>query len=305
MSSLRSNPVKSTPLRAQMMRQMQLHRLSLGTQKSYAASITDLAKYYWRAPHWRAPDQLTPDDIRAYLHHLLEERKLAFSTCNVAAAAIRFFYVETLGWTPFQLNLPPRTDSKRLPHVLSVEALERLFASVSNPKHRALLMTTYSAGLRVSEVVRLQITDIESDSSRMLIRINQGKGSKDRYSLLSYRLLHELRTYWSIDRYRPWLFPGQDPKRHMTSGTAQNIYNRARRQAGIDHGSGIHTLRHSFATHLLDAGVDPRTIQLLLGHRSIRTTARYLHVSRRYLQHVRSPLDLLCFQDVDLDVLMA
>jgi site-specific recombinase XerD len=117
-------------------------------------------------------------------------------------------------------------------------------------------------------------------------------------------LLHELRAYWRLDRYRPWLFPGQDPKRHLTSGTAQNIYNQARRQAGIDHGSGIHTLRHSFATHLLDAGVDPRTIQLLLGHRSIRTTARYLHVSRRHLQHVRSPLDLLCFQDVDLDALM-
>jgi integrase/recombinase XerD len=137
----------------------------------------------------------------------------------------------------------------------------------------------------------------------MLIRINQGKGSKDRYNLLSQRLLDELRAYWRLDRYRPWLFPGQDPKRHMTSGTAQNVYNCARRQAGIDHGSGIHTLRHSFATHLLDAGVDPRTIQLLLGHRSIRTTARYLHVSRRHLKHVRSPLDLLCFQGVDLDAL--
>lgn len=304
MSSLRSNPVKSTPLRDQMMREMQLHRLSPGTQKDYAKAITNLAKYYWRAPHWRAPDQLTPEDIRAYLHHLLEERKLAFSTCNVAAAAIRFFYVETLGWTPMQLNLPPRTDSKRLPQVLSVEALERLFASISNPKHRALLMTTYAAGLRVSEVVRLRITDIESDPSRMLIRINQGKGNKDRYSLLSSRLLHELRAYRSIDRYRPWLFPGRDPKRHMTRSTAQKIYNRALRQVGIGQGSGIHTLRHSFATHLLDAGVDPRTIQILLGHRSIRTTARYLHVSRRHLQHVRSPLDLLCFQGVDLDALM-
>lgn len=173
-------------------------------------------------------------------------------------------------------------------------------------------MTTYSAGLRVSEVmsgfgltfVRLQLTDIESAPSRMLIRVHQGKGSKDRYTLLSRRLLHELRAYWRIDRYKPWLFPGRDPRRHMRSDTAQKIYNQARRQAGIDHGSGIHTLRHSFATHLLDAGVDPRTIQLLLGHRSIRTTARYLHVSRRHLQHVRSPLDLLCFQGVDLDALM-
>jgi integrase/recombinase XerD len=142
MSSLRSNPVKSTPLRDRMMREMQLHRLVPGTQTAYAKAITDLAKYYWRAPYWRAPDQLTPEDIRAYLHHLLEERKLALSTCNVAAAAIRFFYVETLGWTSFDLHLPPRTDSKRLPHVLSVEALERLFASVSNPKHREVSPST-------------------------------------------------------------------------------------------------------------------------------------------------------------------
>ncbi len=301
MSSLYPTHVKSTSLRDRMMREMQLHRLSSGTQKNYAKAITDLAKYYWQQPDRRAPDQLTSDDIRAYLHYLLEKRKLALSTCNVAAAAIRFFYVETLGWTPLQLNLPPRTDVQRLPRVLSVEALERLFASISNPKHRALLMTTYSAGLRVSEVVRLKITDIESDPSRMLIRVHQGKGNKDRYSLLSQRLLYELRAYWCIDRYEPWLFPGSNPGQHMTSGTAQNIYNRARREAGIDH--GIHTLRHSFATHLLDAGVDPRTIQLLLGHRSIRTTARYLHVSRRNLQHVRSPLDLLCFQGVNLDAL--
>jgi len=299
MSSLRPHPVKSTPLRNQMMREMQLHRLVPGTQKSYASVITDLARYYWRSP-----DQLTPDDIRAYLHHLLEKRQLAFSTCNVAAAAIRFFYVETLGWSPFKLNLPPRTDSKRLPRVLSVEALERLFDSISNPKHRALLMTTYSAGLRVSEVVRLQVTDLESDPSRMLIRVHQGKGNKDRYTLLSRRLLDELRAYWRLERHRPWLFPGRDSKRHMPSGTAGKIYNRARRQAGIDQGSGIHTLRHCFATHLLDAGVDPHTIQLLLGHRSIKTTARYLHVSRRRLQHVRSPLDLLCFQGVDLDALV-
>lgn len=198
MSSVRPNPVKSSPLRDHMMREMQLHRLSPGTQKSYATVITDLTRYYWRSP-----DQLTPDDIRAYLHYLLEERKLAFSTCNVSAAAIRFFYVDTLGWSPIKLNLPPRTDSQRLPRVLSVEALDRLFASISNPKHRALLMTTYSAGLRVSEVVRLQVTDIESDPSRMLIRVNRGKGNKDRYTLLSHRLLHDLRAYWRIDRHQP------------------------------------------------------------------------------------------------------
>jgi site-specific recombinase XerD len=163
-----------------------------------------------------------------------------------------------------------------------------------------LLMTTYAAGLRVSEVVRLQVTDIESDPGRRLIRVNQGKGNKDRYTLLSTRLLQELRAYWRLERHRPWLFPGHDPKRHMPSGTAGKIYNRTRQRAGIDHGSGIHTLRHCFATHLLDSGVDPRTIQVLLGHGSLKTTARYLHVSRQRLANVRSPLDLLCFPQANL-----
>jgi site-specific recombinase XerD len=220
------------------------------------------------------------------------------------AAAIRFFYVDTLGWSPIELNLPPRPAHKQLPKVLSVEQLEHLFATTDNPKHRALLMTTYAAGLRVSEVVRLQVNDIESDASRMLIRINQGKGNKDRYSLLSERLLVELRAYWKIECPRPWLFPGSKAHQPMPSGTAQKIYNQARGRAGIEQGSGIHTLRHSFATHLFDAGVDPHTLQLLLGHRSIKTTLKYVHVSRRHLVHVKSPLDLLCFESANLKALM-
>lgn len=295
MPPLRPSQAKMTPLRAKMIQQMQLHRLAPGTQQLYAKAITDLACYYWRSP-----DQLTPQDIRASLHHLLEERQLAWSTCNVTAAAIRFFYVETLDWTPFKLNLPPRPDHQRLPQVLSVEELQRLFAATPNPKHRALLLTTYAAGLRVSEVVRLKVTDIESDPGRMLIRVNQGKGNKDRYTLLSARLLQELRAYWRLERHRPWLFPGHDPKRHMPSRTASRIYNHARQRAGIDHGGGIHTLRHCFATHLLDSGVDPRTIHMLLGHGSLKTTARYLHVSRQQLAKVRSPLDVLCFPEANL-----
>ena len=165
-------------------------------------------------------------------------------------------------------------------------------------------MTAYAAGLRVSEVIRLQPGDIESDPSRMLIRINHGKGQKDRYSLLSERLLVELRAYWRIECPKPWLFPGSKASQHMSSGTAQKIYNQARRRAGIEQGSGIHTLRHSFATHLFDAGVDPHTIQLLLGHRSIKTTLKYVHVSRRHLLHVKSSLDLLCFESANLKALM-
>jgi integrase/recombinase XerD len=285
-------------LRAKMIEQMQLHRKAPGTQDQYINAIYRLTAYYRRSP-----DQLSSQEIRHYLHHLLTERQLAWSTCNVVAAAIRFFYVDTLGWTPFELNLPPRTAPKRLPQVLSVEQLERLFTATLNPKHRAVLMTTYAAGLRVSEVVRLQVQDIESDPSRMLIRINQGKGNKDRYSLLSERLLAELRAYWQIERPRPWMFPGSKDHRPMSGGTAQKIYNQARRRVGIEHGSGIHTLRHSFATHLFDAGVDPRTIQLWLGHRSIKTTVHYLHVSRRQLVQVKSPLDLLCFGSANLTAL--
>lgn len=286
-------------LRAKMIEQMQLHRKAPGTQSQYIDAIYRLTAYYRRSP-----DQLSSQEIRRYLHHLLVERQLAWSTCNVVAAAIRFFYVDTLGWTPFDLNLPSRTAPKRLPQVLSVEQLERLLSATLNAKHRAVLMTTYAARLRVSEVVRLQVRDIESDPSRMLIRIHQGKGNKDRYSLLSERLLVELRAYWKIERPRPWLFPGSKGHRPMASGTAQKLYNQARRRIGIEHGSDIHTLRHSFSTHLFDAGVDPHTIQLLLGHRSVKTTLKYLHSSRRYLVQVTSPFDLLCFEAANLTALV-
>ncbi|MDH3602586.1 MAG: site-specific integrase [Candidatus Tectomicrobia bacterium] len=287
------------PLRAKMIEQLQLHRKAPGTQDQYVKAISQLTAYYHRSP-----DQLSSQEIRGYLHYLLTERQLAWSSCNVVAAAIRFFYVDTLGWSPIELNLPPRPAPKQLPKVLSVEQLEHLFATTDNPKHRALLMTTYAAGLRVSEVVRLQVHDIESDASRRLIRINQGKGNKDRYSLLSERLLVELRAYWKIECPRPWLFPGSKAHQPMPSGTAQKIYNQARGRAGIEQGSGIHTLRHSFATHLFDAGVDPHTLQLLLGHRSIKTTLKYVHVSRRHLMQVKSPLDLLCFESANLNALM-
>jgi site-specific recombinase XerD len=287
------------PLRAKMIEQMQLHRKAPGTQDQYVKAIYQLAAYYKCSP-----DQLSSEQIRRYLHHLLTERQLSWSSCNVAAAAIRFFYVDTLGWTPIELNLPPRPAQKQLPRVLSVEQLAHLFATTDHAKHRALLMTAYAAGLRVSEVVRLQLTDIESDPSRMLIRINHGKGNKDRYSLLSERLLVELRTYWKIACPQPWLFPGSKANQPMPSGTAQKIYNQARRRAGIEQGSGFHTLRHSFATHLFDAGVDPHTIQLLLGHRSIKTTLKYVHVSRRHLMQIKSPLDLLCFESANLKALM-
>jgi site-specific recombinase XerD len=174
---------------------------------------------------------------------------------------------------------------------MRVAELQRLFTSAANPRNRALLMTTYAAGLRVGEVVRLRLTDSESD--RMLIRVNQGKGRKDRYTLLSARLLAELRPYWSLYRPAPWLFTGHDRTQPLAIATAQKIYYHAKRVAGSRHGKGIHTLRHCFATHLLEAGVALHTIQLRLGHRTIDTTTRYLHITRRHRAQVHSPFDLL------------
>lgn len=274
------------PLRLKMIRQMQLERLAPRTQEAYVAAVAGLAKFYWCSP-----EQLSPEQIRAYLHHLLVERQLAWSSCNQVACGLQFFYVKTLGWDPLHLNLPPRTRRSQLPHVLSTEELQRLFLSAKTPKHRALLMTTYAAGLRVSEVVHLQLTDIESD--RGLIRVNQGKGRKDRYTLLSTRLLAALRAYWKLERPELWLFPGQDRNKPLPILRAQRIYSRAKHAAQLQHGKGIHTLRHSFATHVFAAGVDPRTIQLVLGHRSFDTTTRYLRVARTHLANIRSPFDLL------------
>jgi len=280
-----------TALRTRMIHQMQVHRLAPKTQEAYLRSIAGLARFYHQPP-----DRLTPDQIRAYLRHLLVERQLAWSSCNIVIAAMAFFYTKTLGWDALRLKLPARKKSRKLPEVLSPEEVQRLFTAVTNPKHRVLLMTTYAGGLRVSEVVRLRSTDIHSD--RMTIRVQQAKGHKDRYTVLSERLLTELRGYWKLYRPQAWLFFGRDRNRPLPVQTAQKIYYLAKLKAGLRHGAGIHTLRHCFATHLLEAGVDPRTIQVLMGHRAISTTMGYLRITRQHLASVRSPFDLLAiFQD--------
>ncbi|MBI2191483.1 MAG: tyrosine-type recombinase/integrase, partial [Planctomycetes bacterium] len=221
---------------------------------------------------------------------LITERKQAFSSCNQSLAGIRFFYKHVLRREDLDLRVPARR-SGRLPEPLSRGEVGRLIEATTNLKHRVMLMTAYGTGLRVSELVHLKPEDIHSE--RMLIRVEQGKGRKDRYTLLSSRLLEELRCYWRIYRPTTWLFPSRDVSRPFSATGVQQVYYRAKRSAGIHRGHGIHCLRHSFATHLLEAGVDLPTIQCLMGHTRLETTARYLHVTSQHLASVSSPLDLL------------
>lgn len=275
-----------TPLRNQMIRELELARKSPRTIEAYVSAVAQLAAHFGRSP-----DQISVEEIRTFIHYLVTERKLAYSTCNQKLAGLKFFYRHVLGREEFDLRVPAKR-SRRLPEPLSREEVARLLkAAEYNPKHRMLLVTAYAAGLRASELVHLQLADIHSE--RMLIRVNQGKGLKDRYTLLSPKLLSELREYWKLYRPAKWLFPGRLPTEPLTSGSAQEVFYKAKRLAGLKRGRGIHTLRHCFASHLLESGMDLPTLQRLLGHTSLVTTAIYLHVTEERLAEVESPLDLL------------
>lgn len=276
-----------TALRQKMIDDMKLRRFARKTQLAYIDAVVGLSKFYNKSP-----ERLTEENVQNYLLHLIEESKLSWSSCNVVVSGLRFFYGNTLKNKSIYLAIPPRKQKKQLPEILSTDELERLFASTANPKHRMVLMTTYAAGLRVSEVVSLKLKDIESD--RMMIRVDDSKGNKDRYTILSKRLLQELRPYFILYRPQFWLFPAKsDPQKPLHIGTAQKIYYTAKKRAGIKRAKGIHTLRHCFATHMLEAGEDPCTIQMLMGHSCITTTMGYLQVTRKKLNATKSPLDLL------------
>lgn len=272
-------------LRERMIKEMQLRNFSRSTQEGYLYSVKGLAKYYHRSP-----DEITPEEVKNYFLHLLTERKLTPGTCKYKVNALRFFYRVILGLDENSVPVPPIKTTFPLPDILSAEELKRLFAVVSNIKHRVMLMTAYGGGLRANELMHLKVTDIHSD--RMMIHVRQGKGRKDRYTLLSERLLHELRNYWRVRRPKVWLFPGKIEAPMCRDGL-KRVYKTAIRRAGIKRKGGIHTLRHCFATHLLEAGVDVRTIQILMGHRSIMSTMRYLQVTSKSLQGTSSPLDIL------------
>lgn len=275
-------------LRQQMSDAMVLRGLALRTRETYLAWVTALAKHYRRSP-----DELDATQIQAYLLHLIQERKLAYASVNQAACAFRFLFSHVLHQRKIWLDIPMAKVPKRLPVVLSRDEIRRLFAACADLRSRTVLMTTYAAGLRVSEVCALQIGDIESAPDRMCIKVRAGKGGKDRYTLLSPGLLDALRRYWHTCRPRHWLFPNRAGDGPLFDQTAQRIYRAVSDRAGLKNAAGIHTLRHSFATHLLEAGVDLHTIQRLLGHGHLSTTMRYLHLARSRLTGTPSPLELL------------
>ncbi len=275
-----------TTLRMRMDNDMLVRGMAERTREAYLAAVARLARHARRSP-----DQLSPQEVQAYLVHMLREEHLAWSTCSIAVHAFRFLYHTTPDRPQPVFTIPAPKQPQRLPVILSPEEVRRVLESTLNRKQRALLATTYGAGLRVSEVVGLQLRHL--DAQRMSLRVEQGKGAKDRDTLLSPRLLEELRAYWR--QYRParWLFPARDGQRPMDVSTAQKFYTAAKQRAGITKRGGIHALRHAFATHLLEAGTDLHTIQRLLGHGHLGTTMRYFHLARRTLLKTPSPLEWL------------
>jgi integrase/recombinase XerD len=266
---------------------MQVRNLSPHTQDSYLRQVSQFARYFGKSP-----DQLGPEHIRTYQIYLTNEKKLAPASIHIAIAALRFFYKVTLkkDWI-FQEVLPLPKKPQKLPLILSPEEVLHFLPCVHQLNHRVILTTCYAAGVRISEAVRLKAPAI--DSQRMVIRVEQGKGQKDRYVMLSPRLLEILRDYWKATRPKDWLFPGDQPGHPISRNTVEHACMKAHQASGLTKPVTPHSLRHAFAVHLLESGTDVRTIQLLLGHCSLATTARYLRIATTKVCATSSPLDLL------------
>ena len=274
-----------TPLRQRFIDDLRLRNYAARTIDTYVGHIAAFARHFGRSP-----DQLGPEQVRAYQLHILE-RKLSWSTFNQAACALRFLFVTTLGRREQLPMIPYGKRPKTLPSVLAPQEVLRLIDAAPTPRDRIFLQVAYGCGLRLSELIHLRVTDI--DSARMVIQVRQGKGAKDRLVPLSPRLLQELRAYWR--RYRPsaWLFPGDKPGQPISGSNLQRRFGQLVQRVGLTKHCSLHTLRHSYATHLLEAGVDLLTLKTLLGHKTLETTTRYLHVNSQRLQQTPSLLDLL------------
>lgn len=285
-----------TPLRKRMIQDMQLNGLSASTQKGYLNTVRQLAAYFHLSP-----DKLSEEDLRQYFLYLTNEKKVSRSTATVALCGIKFLYEHTLhrSWHTLHLVRPPR--AKKLPVVLSREEVRRALAAVRIPAYRACLTTIYACGLRANEGAHLRIEDV--DSGRMFLRIIQGKGNQDRYVPLPEPTLHMLRAYWQTHHSRPWMFPAPARARKdhgLTSGNRpvdrgclHAAFKRALRHSGIAKRAHVHTLRHSYATHLLEAGINLKIIQENLGHSSARSTQLYTHLTRQIRKTLTEPLNQL------------
>jgi integrase/recombinase XerD len=274
-----------SPLRRRMVEDMTVRNLSPATQRSYLYAVAKFSRFFGKSP-----ERLDLEDVRTYQVHLASQG-IAWATLNQTVAALRFFYGVTLGRPEIPERIAYAREPRRLPVVLSADEVVRFLEAVPSLKSRTALTTAYAAGLRVSEVVALKVADI--DSGRMLIRVEQGKGGKDRYVMLSAQLLAILRTYWRLAKPRHWLFPGRDEEHPIDQTVLHAACRSACEAAGLTKHVTVHTLRHSFATHLLESGADIRIIQVLLGHTNISTTARYAQVATSTIQGTASPLDRL------------
>jgi integrase/recombinase XerD len=274
-----------SPLRRRMIEDMTVRNLSPATQRSYVHAVSKLSRYFGRSP-----DRLGLEDVRAFQVHLVSTG-ISWPALNQIVCALRFFYGVTLGHGEIPERIAYAREPRKLPVVLRADEVVRFLEAVPSLKTRAALTTGYAAGLRASETVKLKVCDI--DSGRMVIRVEHGKGGKDRYVMLSTQLLAILRTYWRLARPRHWLFPGRDGTKPIDVQVLYSGCRSACRAAGLDKRVTVHTLRHSFATHLLESGTDIRIIQILLGHANLSTTARYTRVSSGLIQRTQSPLDRL------------
>lgn len=274
-------------LRDRMEQDLILKNLSPATRRNYLLYCRKFAGHYQRSP-----EELGEAEIRDYLMYLLQVEQVSYATYRQILAALKFLYTVTLG-RPWEVErIPfPRRAPQAFPEVLQKSQLLQLFTAMRSPKYRTLFLTCYAAGLRISEACALRVEDI--DSQRMVIRVRYAKGSKQRYTVLSQQLLLSLRAYWRVQRPPEWLFPGQGKVPHISPDTARQVFREAREQAGLGRWCTPHTLRHSFATHLLESGTELVVIQALLGHSTIRTTTTYTHVSTDHITKVTSPLETL------------
>jgi integrase/recombinase XerD len=276
-----------TSLRQRMIEDMQIRNLTVGTQQVYVQQISLFARHFDKSP-----ELLGPEQIRAYQLYLTNEKELSTSSIIVAVSALRFLYKVTLkrDWLLDDV-IPAPKKPKKLPVILSPEEVLHFLECVPSGEHRTVLSTCYAAGLRISEAIALRPHAI--DSQRMVIRVEQGKGRKDRYTMLSPKLLAILRDWWRVERPKDWLFPGESPDQHVTMMAVESECRKARLISKIPKPITPHSMRHAFACHLLEQGTDVRKIQLLLGHRSLVTTARYLLLATSKVCSTTSPLDLL------------